>query len=266
MGFLRLLLDGLTACNKPRCLMCTAGKCLGNCGPNVHTSKSTDELEVALTIDDVPSRAIELFEELLDLLSRENVLVTFMVIGEHVRISERHEAAIVRAVREGHLLVNHMMRDEPATPYDREQFIDELDECQGLISRICEKAGVGKPGEDDRLLWFRPPHGVMNATMRDVLFQKGYSVAFTDVHSFDPAIDDADFHTRYTLRGTQPGSIICLHAPEEDNHRSQTLEVVPNVIEGLRDEGYEFLTLDQLLPKGEDSEDDLDEYELVVNG
>jgi len=126
--------------------MSTAGKCLGNCGPNVHVYKSTASQVIALTIDDVPSRCVELFEQLLDILCEEKVCVTFMVIGEYVRISDRHKAAMVRAVKEGHLLVNHMMRDEAATTYDRERFIQELDECQGLISHICELAGVVKPG------------------------------------------------------------------------------------------------------------------------
>lgn len=239
--------------------MSTAGKCLGNFGSNVHEYKSTDRAVVALTIDDTPSRSVELFEQLLDILLEEKVLVTFMVIGEYIKISKRHEAAMVRALKEGHMLVNHMMRDEPATPYDREFFIEELDECQSLISHICKCAGAAKPGENDEPLWFRPPHGAMNATMRDVLSNKGYSVAFTDVHSLDPAIDDPEFHARFILRGTQPGSIICLHAPEGDNHRSQTLEVIPEVIEGLREKGYEFATLNGLFAGSEDSEDESDE-------
>jgi peptidoglycan/xylan/chitin deacetylase (PgdA/CDA1 family) len=51
---------------------------------------------------------------------------------------------------------------------------------------------------------------------------------------------------RRTLDGTKPGSIILLHDGDGYNangDRTQTAAALPQIITGLRDRGYEFVTL-----------------------
>lgn len=46
------------------------------------------------------------------------------------------------------------------------------------------------------------------------------------------------------ISAVQPGSIVLLHDGGGD--RSETIAALPNIIRGLRDRGYRFITLDEM--------------------
>jgi chitin deacetylase len=49
-----------------------------------------------------------------------------------------------------------------------------------------------------------------------------------------------------TIEGTKPGSIVLLHDGDgynADGNRLQTAAALPKIITGLRERGYEFVTL-----------------------
>jgi peptidoglycan/xylan/chitin deacetylase (PgdA/CDA1 family) len=69
----------------------------------------------------------------------------------------------------------------------------------------------------------------------------GWSLGVWD--SDRPGVDAI---VKRTIEGTGPGSIILLHDGDGYNangDRRQTAEAVPEIIEGLRERGFEFVTL-----------------------
>merc|ERR1719336_1121792 len=72
--------------------------------------------------------------------------------------------------------------------------------------------------------WFRPPTGLMSATLADTLAELGYSVAFGDVYS-DWWIQDTAYHVNIVNGVTRDGSVIVLRAPDR-SRGTRTLEIL----------------------------------------
>lgn len=231
------LLFGVSACFGRGLRSAFAGLATGTRGPNVFYYADSDQRLVALTIDDAPSRSAAEFRKLLDLLKELNVHATFQVISGHVSSTE-HRELLERAVVDGHQLTNHCTLDEKCTSLSREEFYRRLKDCQDLLDELVPQGRR----------WFRPPCGLMSETMRSVLIQEGYIVCLGDCYSSDPTINDVEFHCRTLLRGVRSGSVIIVHCPEQDNHRHQTLELLPRLVRELRDRGLVLATLDELFP------------------
>eukprot|EP00930_Biecheleria_cincta_P058345 TRINITY_DN44186_c0_g1_i1.p1 TRINITY_DN44186_c0_g1~~TRINITY_DN44186_c0_g1_i1.p1 ORF type:complete len:246 (-),score=35.25 TRINITY_DN44186_c0_g1_i1:132-836(-) len=210
------------------------GLVTGTRGDNVVYFKPDEPKNIAVTIDDAPSQSVAEFARLLDLLKELALRVTFQVISGYVS-SEEHEALLRRAVEEGHQLTNHATEDKPCLNLSADEFASRVDACQALLDRIA-------PGSKR---WFRPPSGLMNRTMREVLRQKGYTVCLGDCYSADPHVNEFEFHVRVLSRAAKGGSIIILHCPEA-NCRRQTFQVLPKLVGELRDRGYDPVTLDEL--------------------
>lgn len=193
---------------------------------------------VALTIDDAPSQSAAHFRQLLDVLAHLQVRVSFQVISDYVRLSDEHRELMVRAAGEGHHLVNHSTMDQPCVRLSEAEFVARLRECQEVVDEL-------QPPSSLRRRFFRPPSGVMNSMMRDVTAREGYTVCLGDTYSHDARVHNVEYHVETLLRGARPGSIIIMHCPEA-NHRAQTLEVLPRLVTGLRHQGFEIVTMDEL--------------------
>jgi peptidoglycan/xylan/chitin deacetylase (PgdA/CDA1 family) len=216
--------------------------------PSIYFQREVGHL-VAFTIDDAPSRNVDQFFELLRILNREKIKVTFMVIGAHAQMTLRHREALEQAVLNGHCLANHMMHDEAAIEYSQEQFEADLDQCQTIIDQVYENLGKPLPP-----LLFRAPQGKANAMMRQALRVRGYVVVMGDVYSIDPSIHDAAYHARFAIDNSMPGSIIIMHCPETwhrgaECHRHQILHTMPPLINGIKEKGFSFVTLKDMLPE-----------------
>jgi hypothetical protein len=119
----------------------------------------------ALTIDDAPGRDPAAFAQLLDILKRERAAVTFFVTSDYVEglVDDAHtrtcsageraawraqvRQVMVRALREGHELANHMPADRV---YVREcarepaQFRSELRRRDAVLQALADERGGGR--------------------------------------------------------------------------------------------------------------------------
>eukprot|EP00472_Partenskyella_glossopodia_P010672 CAMPEP_0197528992 /NCGR_PEP_ID=MMETSP1318-20131121/26992_1 /TAXON_ID=552666 /ORGANISM="Partenskyella glossopodia, Strain RCC365" /LENGTH=217 /DNA_ID=CAMNT_0043084307 /DNA_START=298 /DNA_END=951 /DNA_ORIENTATION=+ len=195
---------------------------------------------VALTIDDAPSRDSELFSKLLDILHRNSVQATFFIISSHIK-SKKHEELLRRAVRDGHLLANHMVVDEATHRYSESDFSHHLLTCQQAIEKF-QAAAANDNSSGSEVKFFRAPHARMSSGMRKILNQNGYTSVLADAYTFDPAIEDAKFHKEKLLELTNPGSILLVHSPER-NLRVQSLEILDGLIPKLKQRGFKLVTL-----------------------
>lgn len=190
----------------------------------------TDENVVALTFDDGPS---EYSNEVVNILSEKSVPATFYVIGQNI---EQYPAETKYIVEKGHELGNHSF-SHPRFVLKSFSFINmEIQKTNRLIRKS------GYTGE----ITFRPPFGKKLFALPRYLQIYSMKTITWDVEPDTYMPGDAGGITAYTLEHTKPGSIILLH-PFCVLRCSADREALPQIIDGLRDRGYTFLTVTELL-------------------
>src|SRR5215207_10715085 len=98
---------------------------------------------------------------------------------------------------------------------------------------------------------FRPPYGKKLLALPFYLSRHDRQTITWDVAPDSDLAADADAGaiTRHVLNRTRPGSIILLHVMYPS--RAETMKAVPFIIEGLKREGYRFVTVSELLAAAE---------------
>jgi peptidoglycan/xylan/chitin deacetylase (PgdA/CDA1 family) len=201
-------------------------------GPTVFRG-SGRERAIALTFDDGPSEGTL---QLLDYLHREQVYCTFFQCGMNVRRLPQIAGAVAGF---GHQLGNHSY-SHPKLPFKSRAFIDrEFTEAQKIISF---ETGLTP-------MVMRPPYGFRWPGMRAVQEKLSLLNVLWTVIGNDWRWPAAKI-TQHVLRHITPGGIICLHdgrATEVNPDISQTMNAVRQIVPVLKDQGYQFLVLSDLL-------------------
>ena len=92
---------------------------------------------------------------------------------------------------------------------------------------------------------FRVPFGTYSDTALDIVGENGLYPIQWDVVSGDPDPNIlAEPMTDWVIEQTQNGSIIIMHANGRGWH---TAEALPVIVQTLKDEGYKFVTISELL-------------------
>ena len=197
-------------------------------------SVDTDEKVVAFTFDDGPDETFT--PQLLDILAQKELRATFFVIGKHV---EKYPEIVNRIHAEGHELGNHSF-SHPFLPLYTKSYIKlQLESTSVLI----EETVGAKPA------FFRPPMGLFTPSMLNAVAEGGMTTVVGDVYPRDPYKPGVDKIVERVLRRIEPGAIIILHDSGTWGKidRSQTIEAVAILIDQLRDLGYRFLTISELM-------------------
>ncbi|WP_298618040.1 polysaccharide deacetylase family protein [uncultured Thermosynechococcus sp.] len=185
---------------------------------------------VALTFDDGPWGSST--RQVLQILKEEDVKATFFVLGKHALMYPHVLAEIVKA---GHAVGNHSW----SHPYKRvasEVAKQEIENTSALIAKQSQA--------QTRL--FRPPGGNLTTGLVDYAKSKHYAIIMwsVDTHDTRPNTTAADIVER-ALREVKAGSIILLHDGGGD--RTTTRKALPTLIRRLRQKGYRFVTVPELL-------------------
>ncbi|WP_286625516.1 MULTISPECIES: polysaccharide deacetylase family protein [unclassified Thermosynechococcus] len=188
------------------------------------------EKVVALTFDDGPWGTST--RQVLQILKEEEVKATFFVLGKHALMYPNIIADIVKA---GHAVGNHSW-SHPYQPVDPEVAKQEIENTSALIAKQSQA--------QTRL--FRPPGGNLTTGLVDYAKSKNYAIILwsVDTHDTRPNTTAADIVER-TLKEVKPGSIILLHDGGGD--RATTRKALPTLIRRLRQKGYRFVTVPELL-------------------
>lgn len=201
-------------------------------GPSVYRGPGRRK-SVALTFDDGPSEGTQ---DLLDYLASENVWATFFQCGMNVRRLP-HIAGRVAAC--GHQIGNHTY-SHPKLPFKRKEFIDfEFSEAQRIISF---ETGISP-------MILRAPYGFRWVGMREVQHKLALLDVMWTVMGFDWRWN-ADRIASHVLCHAAPGGIICLHdgrGVERNPDIMQTIRAVKKIVPILRDEGYGFEIVNDLM-------------------
>ncbi|MEU6705682.1 polysaccharide deacetylase family protein [Streptomyces wuyuanensis] len=182
---------------------------------------------VALTFDGGPSRPTP---TLLDILDEENVPATFFVQGKGH--TDTYPATLRRMADEGHEIANHTWSHKVLTDLGAEEVADEMKPVQDDVRRIT--------GRTPTLM--RPPQGRTSDEVSAVMKELGLAQVLWSVTAKDYATDDTELIRRRVLDGTRRDGIVLLH-----ERYAGTIPAVPGIIGTLRDRGYTFVTVSQLL-------------------
>jgi len=208
---------------------------LGDTVARVETSKPV----VALTFDDGPTPKFT--EEILEILRREGMRATFFVTGQAV---EENLPEAQHLVAEGHELGNHSYSHTRMVFRSYAFVREEVERTDELIR------AAGYEGD----VHFRPPYCKRLLVLPYYLRVTGRTTILMDVEpeSYPEIAVDAERIVSHVLAEARPGSIILLHVMNES--RAETRQAVPLIIEGLRNKGYRFVTVSELLALDEPGE------------
>ncbi|WP_017611565.1 polysaccharide deacetylase family protein [Nocardiopsis salina] len=181
---------------------------------------------VALTFDDGPG---EHTDRLMDILDEYDARATFYVLGELVG---EHPEALERMDEEGHELGNHTWQHDDLAELPPEEVRQDIARTNDAISEIT---GAEPPT-------IRPPYGSVDDTVSGVVDQP---IILWDVDTQDWQSRDSDKVAEHALTNAETGSVVLFH----DIH-GKSVDAVPDVLDGLHEEGYHFVTITDLFGLG----------------
>lgn len=182
------------------------------------------EKYVALTFDDGPKAGTT--DVLLDGLAERRASATFFLIGRQI---PGNEDLVQRMAAEGHQVGNHTWNHARLEGADATVISDEVGLTDQLLRDIL---GAGE-------YWVRPPYGGVDRTVQTAVTvpMVKWSVDPRDWESLN-----ADKVVQAVLETVKPNSIILLH----DIYPS-SVEAALQLVDLLRQEGYQFVTVRELL-------------------
>ncbi|MEY2914407.1 MAG: Peptidoglycan-N-acetylglucosamine deacetylase [Cyanobacteriota bacterium] len=191
---------------------------------------SNKEKVIALTIDDGPWPKTTL--EMLDICKQNNVKVTFFWVGNALQANPE---IAKRVVAEGHAIGNHTWHHWYRN-LDTATAKSEIERTNDLIYKTT---GV-------KTSFFRPPGGYLNNGLAAYAKNKQNSVVLWSVTSADtdPRAKPQAF-VKNVLKGAKPGAIVLMH--DGGGNRERTVKALPEIISGLKQQGYRFVTVPELL-------------------
>jgi len=191
-----------------------------------------DQKTIALTFDDGPSPTFT--PQVLDVLKQFEAKATFFVVGQQV---EKFPSILIREVREGHAIGNHMYTHARVDKLSLQALIDDLRRADRLI--------YGLSGVKPR--FFRPPDGYYDEKVVAAAEALNYQLVIW-TWSQDTR-DWSDISARTiadrVLQNARPGDIVLMH--DQGGDRSNTLEALKLILPGLQEKGFRPVTLDELV-------------------
>jgi peptidoglycan/xylan/chitin deacetylase (PgdA/CDA1 family) len=170
-------------------------------------------------------------------LAKHNVHATFFMIGRYVR----QRPDIVRAVAQaGHVIGNHTFTHPLLIFKSAAETRSQLSECRHALRDAI--------GEHSNL--FRPPFGGRRPATLRVARLLGLQTVMWNVTGYDWNAPPASVIDAKVVRQMRGGDVILLH---DGGHkamgadRSQTVVVTDNLIKRYKDQGYEFVTVTEMM-------------------
>lgn len=193
---------------------------------------------IALTFDDGPNEPYT--SQVLSILERHGIKATFFVVGRNVR---RHPETCRRIVAAGNVIGNHSY-------HHRKSLCLRAGKTIARDIELARQAIYECTGSQPKL--FRPPHGFRTPWLMRTAQRLGYTVVTWDNMTSDWKADkSSDEIVQTIVRRAKPGGVIVLHdgrSTRPGYDRSQMLQALPSVISSLKEKGFDFVTIPELLP------------------
>ena len=191
----------------------------------VNPKPATDK-KIALTFDDGPHPKVT--RQILKTLEKYEAKATFFVVGQEVK---EHPEILKAVYNAGHEIGNHTFNHEKLTTLSTKEIKQQIQATDTLIkSTIGQRATV-----------FRPPYGSYDETITD---QINVPNVLWTIDTLDWKHRDPEKTLQAVKERAKNGSIILMH----DIHQA-TADALDEVLATLQKQGYEFVTVSELLGK-----------------
>lgn len=178
--------------------------------------------KVALTFDDGPDEKIT--RKVLKVLKEKKVPATFFCVGEKI---EKNKKVLKQIINEGHEIGNHTYTHCDLCTITQERQVEEVMKTSEIINKVTGQETI----------WLRPPFGkIKKGTLSDDYIYVGWTV-----DTLDWCSNSVESITRRVEKQLHEGGIILMH----DQYQN-TLLSLPYIIDWVRQQGYEFVTLGEL--------------------
>ena len=199
--------------------------------------------QVFLTFDDGPSKNVTI--PILDLLKQENIKANFFVLGSRVDL---YPSIVRRAYEEGHYIANHGYSHKYSQIYESANSV--LYEYNRTNEAV--KNAIGNQTYNTNI--FRFPGGSVGGKYNDLKLEAKELLEENNIVSIDWNALNGDAEGLRTeekllnrLKATiqdKQSVIILMH---DAGDKIKTYNVLPEIIQHLKQEGYEFKTFYDLL-------------------
>ena len=194
------------------------------CGYVSASATPVEAPKIALTFDDGPSAVWT--PALLDGLNERGVKATFFLLGEN---ADKNPEIVNRMAEEGHLIGNHTYHHVELIKVSENEARLELADTSAVIVRI-----TGKEPE-----YMRPPFGTWQRKLEQDI--QMLPVLWT-IDPLDWTTENQDEIVNKVVTEAEENDIILLH----DCYKS-SVEAGLRIVDILQEEGFVFVTVDELL-------------------
>ena len=199
----------------------------------------TDKKQIAISFD--AAWGNDDTETLIKILKEYNVPATFFVVGAWV---DKYPESVKALSDAGHRIENHSNTHPHMPQISKEQIINELESCNNKIKAVT--------GRCPTLL--RVPYGDYDNAVLETTESIGMYTIQWDVDSLDwKDHATADSICKRVTSKVKNGSIVLFH-----NDADHTPEALPNILKTLKEQGYEFVFIEDLIYK--------ENYEIIHDG
>ena len=199
-----------------------------------------DKKQIALSFD--AAWGAEDFEEIMKILDKHEVKVTFFMTGEWV---SKNPKCVKELVKKGHDLGNHGEHHYDMTTISKEEMKEEIKKVHDSVKEIA----------DYDMNLFRPPYGAYNDEVIETVKEMEYYPIQWSVDSLDwkDYGIDSIISTVCNHEALDNGAIILCH-----NGAKYTAKALDEMITNLKKQGYELVPISKLIIK--------DNYHIDVTG
>lgn len=168
-------------------------------------------------------------DKLLEIMQAENVKCTFFTVEFWAK---KHPEYLKKISEMGHEIGTHSATHPYMSKLDKDTIIKELTTSVNAIESVINK----------KVKVFRPPYGDYNDNLIETAKELGLFTIQWDVDSLDwKDLSANEIVSRVTKR-VKSGSIVLFH-----NQGLHTAEALPTIIKTLKEKGYEFTTIGELI-------------------
>lgn len=192
-------------------------------------SVDTTEKKVAISFD--CAWGVDHTDSLLEMMSKNDVRCTFFAVQFWV---EKYPEYVEKIISAGHEMGTHSRTHSYMSKLSKASIQDELNTSASAIEKITGK----------KVTLFRPPYGDYNNTLIDTCNEMGLYPIQWDVDSLDWKNLSATEIAMRVINGVKNGSIILCH-----NNGLHTAEALPLIFSTLKNRGFEFVPISELIYK-----------------
>ena len=177
---------------------------------------------IALTFDDGPNYNTS---KIIDVLNKYDIKATFFVLGSR---AINNKDILKKMADSGMEIGNHTYNHLLLTKYDENKIRSEIEDTSEVIYNATKK----------RPKLLRPSYGSVNNKIKKVA---NMPIIIWDIDTLDWKYHNSKRITSRVVNKVRDGDIILMH-----DIYSASLNALSNIIPILQDNGYEFVTIDEL--------------------